>query len=138
MTDQNSQSEWTRPVGRNSVVWEHFEENSKDRKNKADKIRVRCLHCPALFTYSGSTTNQWRHMRVQHPQIKLGGQNEESEKPTSSGSKSISAMANFLFKMDTKETRAKVIYQAKKSFLTRQIEIIIEIDVANTTFTTPI
>ena len=117
------QSEWARPVGKNSAIWDHFEENSKDKQDKKDPIRARCIHCPATFRYSGSTTNFWRHMRIQHANIKIGtadassSAGEGTSASSSTPQKKESRITTFLLKMDNRETRAKVIIYLAKSNL---------------------
>ena len=79
---EEQEEEWVRPKGRNAPIWNHFKENRKDREEKKETIRVKCNHCPSVFTHSSSTTNYHRHMKNDHGSIKV------DEK--SSGSKSSS------------------------------------------------
>ena len=51
---------WMRLSGRRSKVWKHF------RANRNDRTRVKCDHCPSVFTYSSSTTDFWRHLDSAH------------------------------------------------------------------------
>ena len=51
---------WMRLSGRRSKVWKHF------RVNRNDRTRVKCDHCPSVFTYSSSTTDFWRHLDSAH------------------------------------------------------------------------
>ena len=62
---------WIRPEGKNAAIWNHFRENILDRLQKRETIRVKCIHCPSIFTHTSSTTNYWRHMRTKHESIKL-------------------------------------------------------------------
>ena len=86
---QEIEEEWVRPSGRNAAIWNHFKENRKDREQKKKDIRIKCNHCPSMFVHSSSTTNYWRHMKSDHPSIKIEGKSgtkeqeeEKSRKPS--------------------------------------------------------
>ena len=70
MEDEETE-EWVRPRGRNAAIWNHFKESKKDREEKKTDIRVKCNHCPSIFTHSSSTTNYLRHMKSNHPSIEI-------------------------------------------------------------------
>ena len=83
---------WMRLSGRRSKVWKHF------RANRSDRTRVKCDHCPSVFTYSSSTTDFWRHLDSAHNI----GRNEEimttlvDSGVAEEGSFQISHMYNYL------------------------------------------
>ena len=85
-SNQEEEEEWARPSGRNSTIWNHFKESKKDREQKKETIRVKCNYCPSTFVHSSSTHNYWRHMRKDHPTIKIdekasGSKDESSSDP---------------------------------------------------------
>ena len=103
----NPTSDWARPVGRNSEIWKHFSECVSDREAKKEKIRVRCNHCPALFTYCSSTSNFWRHMKKEHEEILTNKKDTRGDPEVGPSSKSQPLISAVLLKME-KQTRAMV------------------------------
>ena len=74
MEDQQEitvEEEWVRPMGRNAAIWNHFKESKNDREQKKERIRVKCNHCPSIFSHSSSTSNYIRHMKCDHPSISI-------------------------------------------------------------------
>ena len=72
----NDTTVWMRLSGRRSKVWGHFK---ADRNNKT---RVKCDHCPSVFSYTSSTTDFWRHLGSAH-HIGKSGDEAASKPPTS-------------------------------------------------------
>ena len=64
-----AEEEWVRPTGRNAAIWSHFKESKIDRELKKEKIRVKCNHCPSIFSHTSSTSNYLRHLKSDHPSI---------------------------------------------------------------------
>ena len=63
---QNEPAEprWIRRQGAyasRSKVWQHFCVRSDDVS------KTKCDYCPKILIYSGSTTNQWEHLKKFHP-----------------------------------------------------------------------
>ena len=76
--EDETETVWMRLPGRRSKVWKHF------KADRNDKSRVKCDHCPSVFTYSSSTTDFWRHLDSAHPEIgKSGAQAAGTSQPSS-------------------------------------------------------
>ena len=81
--NQKETEEWMRPRGRNAAIWSHFKESKNDREEGKADVRVKCNHCPSIFTHSSSTSNYLRHMKFNHPSIGIQRRGNRDSNPLS-------------------------------------------------------